>query len=75
MTAIATTEAKLADNWADRAIAALAAVTDVAGWIVANRMHLHKCDQLNPEAFARIKDAIAARRESLLESGLRHLLG
>lgn len=61
----AVTQAKLADNWADHAILRLAAVKDMAGWIVANRNHLHKCDQLNPSAFQRVKAAIAVRWDEI----------
>lgn len=60
-----TTEAKLAEHWADRAIAALASVRDMAAWIVANRNHLHKCDHLNPSAFTRVKTAIAMRWDEI----------
>jgi len=60
-----TTEAKLADHWADRAVAALAGVSDMARWIVSNRWHLHKCDQASPNAYARVRAAIAKRWDEI----------
>ncbi len=55
------TEAKLADNWADKAIIALAAVANPAAWIVANRYSLAKCHELNCTAYLRVKAAIKKR--------------
>jgi hypothetical protein len=69
-----TDAAKLATAWADNAMVALAAVPDMADWIVAHRMHLLRLEQLAPEKRRQLQAAmdrrwveIEARREVISE--------
>lgn len=60
-----TDAAKLAAHWADNAMVALPSVPDMAEWIVAHRLHLHRLEQLAPEKRKQLQAAMDKRWDEI----------